>query len=100
MVSRYTKIEFDVGDEDLPVEADFRQAAKKLNKNLVSASWTALTSGVITLDNPQVSSNKATIDVTAVAKGCTLLQAIGDFGDGVKKEQKCKIVVHDDKTCC
>lgn len=92
-----TKITMFKGEE-LPIEVDFRIKAKQIGSNIVSASHAASNSH-ITLGTSSISSNVASVVVTAATKGCAVLTSTGTTSEGYDYIGKVEVEVINPTEC-
>ena len=94
---KITKITMFKGEE-LPIQVDFRIKAKHVGSNITSASHSASNSH-ITLGTSSLSSNIASVVVTAATKGCAVLTSTGTTSEGYDYIGKVEIEVINPAEC-
>ena len=98
MTDKLTKIELFKGEE-LPIQVDFRAKCKRIGSNISTDAHSAKKSGIITIGTSSISSNVVSVVITAVAKGCTILETTGTTSEGYDLIGLCEIEVIDQTDC-
>lgn len=98
MSDRLTTIELYKGEE-LPIQVDFRPKCKRIGSNIATDAHTAKTSGIISIGTSSISSNIVSVVITALTKGCTILQTTGTTSEGYDLIGLCEIHVLDQTEC-